>query len=1157
MSGQFQNKKIAILAAGSAQGEIGGAERFYQGLVEALLAKGHSATLVNIPADESSFDSILQNYARARALDLAAYDLVISTKVPTFAVTHANHLLYLVHTTRVFYDMFDVAFPGADDTLRQQRKTIQNLDTETIRRINRRFSIGHEVSERLKQFNGISSEVLHPPLGINGFHCGEAADYFFLPGRLHPWKRVDLVIRAIKISTLPLKLIIAGIGEAEADLRKLAGGDTRIEFLGRVSDAELIKLYSNALAVPFVPIREDYGYVTLEAFTSGKPVITCHDSGEPLQFVKHGETGLICDPNPENLREALEHLFNNRLLAKKLGISGLKSIEHITWPNVADRLLQMGFDNAGNKKSDPPTRNATSKVAILDMQPIDPAVGGGRLRLLGLYHALGEDLQARYVGTYDWPGEKYRQHHLTPSLEEIDVPLSAAHHEAAKELAQKAGGKIVIDVAFPRLCHLSPEYIAKAREAIDWADIVIFSHPWVFPLVKDFLKPSQLVVYDSHNVEGFLRAQLLDERNIVEAQLLKEVVETEYSLGQRANLILACSQDDLELFLRIYQWPTEKVRIIPNGVMASKILPPLMSERKKFKEKVGLEIDRIAAIFIGSGYQPNVQAAVFILREIAPRVPNCIFVIAGGVGGIINELIPSNVRVTGHIDDQQKLDWLQACDFALNPMFSGSGTNIKMFDFMAAGLPVVSTAIGARGILTLGKRPFLIVEDTAEEFVNGILKLVASPLELQSRSIDARACVESTYSWERISPRLGRLLLRCRAKQTYPESALRLAHVSSVGQKCGIGEYTERLLEALVAVGVPNYLVTCATPKNRPSVAALPVAGEIGWHYDNEAWCNSMIQGEVAEHLECWGAEQVLIQYHPAFYSGSLLVGLAESCLLYGIGVTVEVHNFSTIDIPSFRRLDQLGCLLIAHSRREVSECVAAGFPVSYLPMLVPAYTPRKQKSIAKRDFRTIPPVIASTGFIRPHKGLPQLIRALALVRQRYPGARLLMQCALYPSFDSQQEYEACLEALTQQDGWEAVEFRTDFQPIEEVHRQLATADIAVLPYADSSEGASATAATILASGVPLLISQSKVFEDIACAANILLNIEPQTIAEGIFLLLDDAARYYDCATRGTDFAEANSVVAISRQLLMLIESRHGLKGNNSHLTEETDHDRF
>ena len=58
----------------------------------------------------------------------------------------------------------------------------------------------------------------------------------------------------------------------------------------------------------------------------------------------------------------------------------------------------------------PNSERNSLQVLILDMQPIDPPIGGGRLRLLGLYHGLGADMPSKYIGTYDWPGEKYREH---------------------------------------------------------------------------------------------------------------------------------------------------------------------------------------------------------------------------------------------------------------------------------------------------------------------------------------------------------------------------------------------------------------------------------------------------------------------------------------------------------------------------------------------------------------------------------------------------------------------------------------------------------------------------------------------------------------------------------------------------------------------------
>jgi glycosyltransferase involved in cell wall biosynthesis/2-polyprenyl-3-methyl-5-hydroxy-6-metoxy-1,4-benzoquinol methylase/GT2 family glycosyltransferase len=760
--------RVALLTAVSASGEVGGAERFYADLAQALRSAGCTVDEIAVPTDESSFEAILDGYDRCRAMDLSAYDVVISTKSPTYNVRHPQHVVYLVHTVRVFYDQFDATFPVPTPELLEQRRRIHRLDTESLAAAARRFAIGHEVASRLRRFNGLDAEVLHPPLGSDRFRPQPAEDFFFLPGRLHPWKRIDLVIRAVLASREPLRLVVAGTGEAEAALRSLAAGDPRIEFLGRVYDDRLVDLYGRCLAVPFVPIREDYGYVTLEAFASGKPVITCTDSGEPLQFVAHRRTGLVCEPTPESIRDAMQACRLARAEAQAMGMRAREIATQLAWPAVVDRLLHSGGDlceptrTAGRASSSERTR-----VAVLDMQPITPAIGGGRLRLLGLYHALGDDFETRYVGSYDWPGEPRRRQQLTSTLEEIVVPLSDDHHAAARRLSEAAGGKTVIDIAFPRLGHLSADYLLAAREAVDWADVVVFSHPWVYPLVAERVRQSQLVVYDSHNVEGFLRAQLLDSAQPVERDLLRGVLAAEYRLGSRADVVLACSADDRARFHRIYEWPFSKMRVVPNGVMVTGIRVATPDERRQAKRELGLDPARRLALFIGSPYGPNVQAAAFIATELAPAVPEIDFVIAGGVGDALPRPGASNVHVTGQVSEERKLQWLRAADFGVNPMSSGSGTNIKMFDLMAAGLPTVTTAVGARGIERAGGQPFVVAGLSVQEMAGALRRLCAEPAFAAERARDARACVEDGYSWERISPALGNLI-RARLRRDTP-----------------------------------------------------------------------------------------------------------------------------------------------------------------------------------------------------------------------------------------------------------------------------------------------------------------------------------------------------------------------------------------------------
>ncbi|MFA7666744.1 MAG: glycosyltransferase [Burkholderiaceae bacterium] len=781
--------RVAVLGAGSANAETGGAERLYRSLTEGFTAIGCEAELITPACDEGSFEQIVANYEHFAAMDLSRFDVVVSTKTPTYAIRHPRHVVYLVHTVRAFDDMFHQSFPEARDELYAYRAAIQARDFEALSAARARFAIGHEVAGRLYRWTGLDAGVLHPPLGVEGFSPGPAGDYFFLPGRLHPWKRVDLVIAAMRASNLPMRLLIAGTGQAEAELRRLAGNDPRIEFLGRIDDEALAARYAGALAVPFVPIREDYGYVTLEAFASGKPVLTCRDSGEPAHIVRHGESGLICTPQVESVRQGLEWLFEHREEAARMGQRGAAQLAAaraaMGWPELASRLL------AASERSPAPAVQGPTRVAVLDMQPIDPPVGGGRQRLLGLYHRLGPGVECRYVGSYDWPGERYRRHRLSDSLEEIDVPLSDSHHAAAHELSARAGGKTVIDIAFGRQGALSPDYLQAARDAIAWAQVVVFSHPWVYPLVRDAVSPSQVLVYDSHNVEGFLRAQLLDEANPVEAELLRALVQDEYALGRAADLIFACSQEDLERFARIYEFPTAKMRVVPNGVMVQDRHRPEAAVRARLRRRLGIADEQLAAIFIGSPYGPNVEAARFIAEQLAPAMPGVLFVIAGGVGTALGGVRGDNLRITGGLDEAAKNDWFAACDLAVNPMFSGSGTNIKMFDFMAAALPTITTAIGARGIVAGGRTVMVVAEPTVAAFVAAIERL-HDPASRERIGSQARACVEAGYAWERISEHTG-AMLKARRQSAGQRAPAFSVVIPSYERPAQLAELMERL----------------------------------------------------------------------------------------------------------------------------------------------------------------------------------------------------------------------------------------------------------------------------------------------------------------------------------------------------------------------------
>ncbi|MFC3813458.1 glycosyltransferase family 4 protein [Lysobacter sp. GCM10012299] len=334
--------RVAVITTRTASGEVGGAERFFDALRDSFRAIGHEADEIAVTVDESNFEQIKRSYLKCYDLDLSAYDMVVSTKAPTWMVRHERHVSYLVHTIRVFYDMFEDVFPSPAPSLLAERELVHRLDTGALAfpRCRALFTIGEEVSRRLREYNGLESKVLHPPLWSDVFKTGKTGDYLFLPGRLHPWKRVDLAIRAMRHVKAPIRLLISGTGEAESELRALAAGDPRIEFLGRVSDEDLTRLYSDALGVMFVPKREDYGYVTLEAFASGKPVVTCADSGEAAALVVDGSSGMVTQPDERDLASAIERLAASPQMASSMGAVGEQWVRTLSWPAIARQLVE-------------------------------------------------------------------------------------------------------------------------------------------------------------------------------------------------------------------------------------------------------------------------------------------------------------------------------------------------------------------------------------------------------------------------------------------------------------------------------------------------------------------------------------------------------------------------------------------------------------------------------------------------------------------------------------------------------------------------------------------------------------------------------------------------------------------------------------------------
>ncbi len=107
-----------------------------------------------------------------------------------------------------------------------------------------------------------------------------------------------------------------------------------------MSAEDLVALYAGCRAAYYAPLNEDYGYVTVEAFLSRKPVVTTSDAGGPLEFVTDEETGVVTEPEPEAIAAGIDRLWAQPegAPAGDGATPGTRASRGITWDHVIDRL---------------------------------------------------------------------------------------------------------------------------------------------------------------------------------------------------------------------------------------------------------------------------------------------------------------------------------------------------------------------------------------------------------------------------------------------------------------------------------------------------------------------------------------------------------------------------------------------------------------------------------------------------------------------------------------------------------------------------------------------------------------------------------------------------------------------------------------------------
>jgi glycosyltransferase involved in cell wall biosynthesis len=273
---------------------------------------------------------------------------------------------------------------------------------------------------------------------------------------------------------------------------------------------------------------------------------------------------------------------------------------------------------------------------------------------------------------------------------------------------------------------------APLREGLAWCDAVVADFPFVHPVFRAPSARRRLRVLSTHNLEH----QLWDGRR---RWLRAAVRKVELEAAEACDVLVSCCAGDREFFEA-----NARVRrsvVVPNGIDLRRF-HGIGAERARTRQALGIDDDVRVFLFTASKYGPNREAfddlVGFAKRNARLLVKQKLHILVVGSVTPLPLRLPG-LTATGTVGAVEP--YFAAADAALNPVTSGAGTNVKVCEFIAARLPILSTRFGARGFaLEDGGTAFLFDEHGLAPVLSKVRRLFdEQPERLARMAEDAYA----------------------------------------------------------------------------------------------------------------------------------------------------------------------------------------------------------------------------------------------------------------------------------------------------------------------------------------------------------------------------------------------------------------------------------
>lgn len=390
-----------------------------------------------------------------------------------------------------------------------------------------------------------------------------------------------------------------------------------------------------------------------------------------------------------------------------------------------------------------------SPALILCPEPPYPLNGGGALRSAALLQYLAEHYTVDAIFFREFGGKDPSANVPAGLIQRsvtIDLPVhsKATVPRAARNLRRCLAGVPPLVDRFSGREHQMLSFLNGEHY-----ELSVMEHSWCMPYLPMLRAVSKRCVLDLHNIESILHSRCAESEPSLQAAVHKHFAAASRALEQKwfpsFDLLLTTSDTDQASAFAIS--PRARVANYPNTIPWRD--RPVATALPRLVFSANFE------------YHPNRTAVAWFVRNVWPTVknhhPDLELLLTGRNEAAVRPIIEGQKSIvcTGEVDDT--FPYVAASRIALAPLQSGSGTRLKILEAFAAGVPVVSTPIGAEGLPVHHGQHLLLAAD-AEAFATAISTLLSSHDASKSLSDAARLLFEEEFTWQagwRVLSRLG------------------------------------------------------------------------------------------------------------------------------------------------------------------------------------------------------------------------------------------------------------------------------------------------------------------------------------------------------------------------------------------------------------------